>query len=497
MLASNPLARTTVTTTTDASSPTCEDDALFYALLVLWSATESHRVGQLAFLSPFEELLVGRGDLSPRKFARFGWHRPGMPLVVQPGQEFLEGDKISRIHLLLVASAVGVEMKKLGRKSTRVNGKECGETTMLQEGDRILIAKQVLLLVVRRPLRLPASPSLPAREIHPFGEPDAENRIGESLQAWLSRNELDDAARFDKHVLIQGETGTGKELAAFAIHTRSKRASGPYMSLNITNVPSKLIDSEMFGIKANYPNPGTPASDGVFGDAEHGRVFLDEVGDCSFKMQTKLLRALDPGECRRVGESKFRRVDVRIVAATNKGDEAFRKDFRGRFQMVVRLLPLRERKEDIPHLVRHLLVRAAASDPERRDRLFFQGLSGRLEPRLSGFFVEYLVGHALERNTRELDEILLQALITSKGEEITLPGLDAAQEPAATGAPASGPASAGGRAGVKTITKEQVLAALRHYMGNVSQAAKALGVGRTAMYELMERFGIKRGVPTA
>ena len=493
MLVANPLARTTVTTTTTPSAPTCEDDVMVYALVLLWSATESHRVGQLAFLSPCEELLVGRGDLSPRKFARFGWHRPGMPLVVQPGQEFLEGDKISRIHLLLVASAVGVEMKKLGRKSTRVNGKECGETTMLQEGDRILIAKQVLLLVVRRPRGLPVSPG---RELHPFGEPDAEGRIGESFQAWLSRNQLDDAARFDKHVLIQGETGTGKELAAFAVHTRSRRAKGPYVSLNIASVPSKIIDSEIFGIKANYPNPGTPASDGVFGDAEHGTVFLDEVGDCSLKMQTKLLRALDPGECRRVGESKFRHVDVRIVAATNKGDEAFRKDFRGRFQMVVRLVPLRERKEDIPHHVRHLLVRAAASDPDRRDRLFFQGLSGRLEPRLSGFFVEYLVGHALERNTRELDEILLHALITSKGEEITLPGLDAAQEPAAA-APASGPASAGGRGAVKEITKEQVLAALRHYGGNVSRAAKALGIGRTAMYELMARFGIKGGVPTA
>ena len=494
MSESNPLAKTTVTDTTDSSTPTSHDHIPAYALALLWSATESHRVGQVAFLPPYEPVYVGRGDKEPRKFARFGWHRPGEPLVVLPGQEFLAGDKISRLQALFEASVDGVEMKKLGRRSTYVNGKECGDTTTLQEDDRILIAKQALLLVVRRPGLLPVPPG--AHELHLFGEPDAAGIVGESLRAWQLRSQLELAARFEKHVLIRGETGTGKEMAAAVVHNRSRRASGPFVSLNAASVPSSIIDSELFGIAADYPNHGTPARKGVIGDADQGTLFLDEVGDCSHETQTRLLRFLESGEYRRVGETMPRRADVRVVGATNKDDTAFRKDFRARFQMVVQLHPLRERQEDIPLLARHLLVRAALPYPERRERLFFQGPSGRLEPRVSGFFVDYLVHHRLDRNTRELGEILLDAFLTSPGDEITLPGLDPALAPPPAGPPVSGPASEKARRVAKAITKPQVLAALQRSEGNLSQAARALGLGRTAMYELLERYGIKREDPT-
>jgi DNA-binding NtrC family response regulator len=496
MLVSNPLAQTTVTDTTDASGQKSPEQAMFYALVLLWSASEPHRVGQTAILDPFEELYVGRGDRSERKFARFGWHRPGQDLVVQPGQEFLAGERISRLHLLLIASAVGVEMKHLGRRGTRVNGKECGETTTPQEGDTIMVAKQALLRVVRRPRQLPLPEGW--RELHPFAEPDAAGIVGESLQAWELRRDLELAARYDRHVLIRGETGTGKEMAAAVVHKRSSRAGQRFVAVNVANVAESLLESELFGIVADYPDKGTPAKAGYIAAADRGTLFLDEIGECSPKMQKALLRLLQSGEYNRVGEATVaRHVDERVVGATHRGDEVFRDDFLGRFIQTVRLRPLRERAEDIVLLVRHLLV-ALKPDEERRARLFFQGASGRLEPRLSGNFVEYLVRHRLPRNTRELEHILLNALKTSLGDVITLPGLDDEPEPAA--APASGAASERGSEkgrGAKAITKDQLLAALRHYGDNVSRAAKALGVGRTAMYELMDRHGIKKGDPTA
>ncbi len=400
MDAPNPLARTTVTDTTNAPSPNAQEQAMAYAVVLLWSAAEPHRVGQLAFLDPFEEIFVGRGDGKPRKYAQFGWHRPGKDLAVRPGEELLAGEKISRVHLRFTASAVGVDMLNLGRRSTLVNGKECAEkaTLQLDVNDTILIAKQALFLVVRRPRVLPMPPGW--HELHPFGEPDVGGIVGESLQAWQLRCRLELAALYDKHVLIRGETGTGKEMAAAVVHNRSKRAGGKFTALNAASVASSILESELFGIVADYPNKGTPARNGLVGDADRGTFFLDEIGDCPGKMQKKLLRLLECGEYIRVGETTVRRVDVRVVGATHRGDGAFREDFRGRFKMVVQLDPLRARREDIPLLARRLLVLAVEPYAERRARLFFVGASGRLEPKLSGFLVDYLVRHPLKRNTR-------------------------------------------------------------------------------------------------
>jgi len=201
------------------------------------------------------------------------------------------------------------------------------------------------------------------------------------------------------------------------------------------------------------------------------------------------LRMMETRTVRRVGETTSRPVDTRIVAATHRGDEVFREDFRGRFGLVVELKPLRKRKEDIPLLARQKLIEAVKEDPERRERLFFQGPSGRLEPRMSLFFVDYLARHPLKRNTRELKEICLKALLTSEGDEITLPGL----EPDPEVAPAETPVDEKGRGTTKSISKDELLMALQHCGNNKTQAAKLLGLGRTAMYDLMARHGVKRG----
>jgi DNA-binding NtrC family response regulator len=133
------------------------------------------------------------------------------------------------------------------------------------------------------------------RALHAYGGPDAHGIVGESPAAWDLREQLARAAATDDYVLIQGESGTGKELAAAVLHKGSKRAKGPFVAHNASNFTLSLLDSELYGNSANYPNPGMPARQGLFGSADRGTLFLDEVGECPLEVQAHLLRVLDAG----------------------------------------------------------------------------------------------------------------------------------------------------------------------------------------------------------
>jgi two-component system nitrogen regulation response regulator GlnG/two-component system response regulator HydG len=155
--------------------------------------------------------------------------------------------------------------------------------------------------------------------------------------------------------LILGESGTGKELAASAIHRQSARAKKPLVVRNAATIPSGIIDAELFGNVANYPNVGMRERPGLLGEAEGGTLFLDEMGEMSDELQAHLLRVMQrEGDYQRLGDARRRAADLRVIAATNRPLDRLRDDLLARFSIVLRMPPLSARREDIPLLARHL-----------------------------------------------------------------------------------------------------------------------------------------------
>ena len=320
------------------------------------------------------------------------------------------------------------------------------------------------------------------------GESEAANRL---------RAQVESAAKGNDPVLIDGESGTGKELVAAAIHRRSSRGNVPWVPRNSAIFTSTLVQSELFGNPAGYPNPGTPARPGLLGEAHRRTLFLDEIGECPRDVQAQLLRFMEVGEYQLQGEAVARRVDVRFLGATNKDDSVFRADFLARFKKRVRLLPLRERREDIALILRHLLVLRAQGDAELQKRFFRRGIDGRLEPRVSDTLVDELVRHPLPTNVRQLELLLNEAIEWSEngeGNELRLPkrGFNGATAPAVKPAGRGANGVQGDAAPAGSMGREELVAWLEKEEGNVARVARRTGMKRTALYRLMERFGIKR-----
>src|SRR5262249_46286359 len=152
----------------------------------------------------------------------------------------------------------------------------------------------------------------------PFGRADADGFVGESPAAWDLRDRLAFIGPQAGHVLLVGESGVGKELAARALHARSRRSRRPLVSRNAATLPEALIDAELFGHARDYPNAGMPERAGLVGEADGGTLFLDEIGELPEARQAHLLRLLDGGEYQRLGDPRVRRADVRFIAATNR-----------------------------------------------------------------------------------------------------------------------------------------------------------------------------------
>ena len=468
-------------------------DASSLALVIVGSASQPHRVGEVAFFPLGVRLFVGRGDAEVDKFAHFVPQRPGEVPAVDLRQDVLGGATLSRRQLAVLNTGDALEVERVGGCRTYFNGQE-RPNAILRAGDTVMFRNEAVLLCVSRPRALPALS--PARELHAFGEPDADGIVGESPAVWRMREELARAARGQSHVLIQGDSGTGKEMAAAVIHEMSSRAGEPFVSRNASAFTSSLIASELFGNPPNYPNPGMPARKGLLGTADRGTLFLDEIGDCPLDVQAQLLRVMDQGEYQAVGEAVARRVDVRFVGATNRDESLFRPDFLARFLARVRLPPLRERREDIPLLARHFLLRHIGQSPELRERFCREGLGGRLEPNVSARLIDELVRRPLPLNARELHALLLQAVDTSPGDELQLP-----TSTATTTTPPEPPASPAARPGRDSArppgapSREDIMACLEREDGKVARAARRLGVDRTALYRLMKSYGIDRGLP--
>ena len=312
--------------------------------------------------------------------------------------------------------------------------------------------------------------------------------LGESAPMRTLRDQIALAASANAPVLIQGERGTGKELVARAIHLGSRRAAGPLEKLNCAAVPAELIESELFGHEAGAFTGATKQRRGKFERASGGTLFLDEVGDMPANMQAKLLRVLQEGEVERVGGSDVIKIDVRVVAATNKSlrteieEGRFRADLYDRLNVVpLRVPPLRERAEDIP-LLAAAFLRSACQNNDRRGKSMTDGA------------VKMLGQYDYPGNVRELRNLVERIVILTPDDEINEQDVRALL-------PIGGGSGGGGghytpgrplREMLDDAERDLVLRALEHHQGHITKTAADLGLERSHLYKKMRALGIRQ-----
>ena len=447
------------------------------ALVLLWSEEEPDRAGEVAFFdTPRRAEVIGRGDDGEEKGeVRVRFHRQRPRELIDGGG--LSGRAISRRQVVVTPQAKGIEVRRVGRCPMLVNG-QAVEAHVMAPGDTLLLKGQLLLRCTLRSRGMKELRYVAEQEF-PFGGPDRVGILGETPVVWELRDRLAFAAKADTHVLLRGASGTGKELAARAIHELSKRAKRPLVSRNAATFPEGLIDAELFGNVKNYPNAGMPERPGLIGQADRGTLFLDEIAELPQDMQAHLLRVLDEGgEYQRLGETGSRKADVRLVGATNRDLASFKHDLLARIAVRVELPSLDARRDDIPLLVRHLVLRAARKSPEIADR-FLRTVGGVSYPRIEPALLEALVSATFETNVRGLDTLLWKALSESPGDTIVVPEEMKRPRPAAEAE------------SVREFTAEEIRGALALAKGNVSHAAKALGLSRYALYRWMRKFEIE------
>jgi transcriptional regulator with PAS, ATPase and Fis domain len=285
-------------------------------------------------------------------------------------------------------------------------------------------------------------------------------------------------ARFDSSVLVTGETGVGKEVLARHMHSVSPRARGPLLAVNCGALPETLLESELFGHKKGSFTGAVADRTGLFEQAAGGVIFLDEIGDISPAMQLKILRVLQEREIMRVGESRPRKVDTRVVAATNRDlDEAvasgrFRDDLLYRLRVVeIEVPPLRERVEDILPLARHIVERLSK-------RLGLPGLH------LDSTVVDVLLSYPWPGNVRELENAIERAAILSKEGRVVPENLPpVVVHGGSPGTFTTGPISRT----LAQVEMEYIHAVLKATGGNRTRAAGILGIGLTTLWRKLKK----------
>ena len=286
-------------------------------------------------------------------------------------------------------------------------------------------------------------------------------------------------------VLIHGESGTGKELIARAIHAHSMRAKDAFIQVNCAAIPEELIESELFGHEKGSFTGATERKVGKFEQADGGTIFLDEIGDMSLKTQSKVLRVLEEGEIQRVGSSKVSKVDVRVIAATNKdlkkeiGAGTFRDDLFFRLNVVpINSPPLREKREDIPQLVEYFSINFAEENNFRPKKF-------------SPEAIEAMVKYPWKGNVRELRNVVERLLIMTEGETVGMSDLpESFRRNEGPNLPVTSQA--------KTLKdyremaeKEFILAQLEKNNWNISQTAREIDTPRSNLYKKLAQYGIK------
>ena len=291
-------------------------------------------------------------------------------------------------------------------------------------------------------------------------------------------------------VLVTGESGTGKDLTARAVHALGARADRPFIPVNCPTVPEQILESELFGYRKGAFTHATQNRIGLFQEADGGSIFLDEIGDVSPVIQTKLLRVLQEKEIKPLGESRPVKVDVRIIASTNQDLRAkiktgeFREDFFYRLNVLpIRLPPLRERREDIPLIADHLL------DKHRRKL-------NRPDCRIPPDEMARLVDAPWEGNVRELENVLVRGILYAEDGEVRLRDLrEGHRDRAPDAGPDIDPESVSYKAAkeetLRRFNESYIGRLLERTGGNVTRAARACGLERQSLQQIIRRYGIR------
>ena len=314
------------------------------------------------------------------------------------------------------------------------------------------------------------------------GKSAAMNRVYETIQM---------VAKTELTVLITGESGTGKELVARAVHNLSDRRTGPFVAVNCPTVPENILESELFGYKKGAFTHASQNKIGLFQEAHRGSIFLDEIGDISPTIQTKLLRVLQEKEIKPLGSTKSISIDARIIASTNQNLEdkikhgEFRDDFFYRLNVLpIKLPSLRQHPEDIPLIVNHLLEKHCA----KLDKPL-----KTISPKLMDIFVN----RAWEGNVRELENVIMQGILFSTTDVIrpenveldnkettcTMDGMDFCRLPYKEAKENT----------LLRFNQDYFSRLLTEKQGNVTQVARQCGLERQALQQIMRRYGIKAG----
>jgi DNA-binding NtrC family response regulator len=321
---------------------------------------------------------------------------------------------------------------------------------------------------------------------------EAENhelrrRVGKHEIVWKSEamrrtlTQVDRVAAGASRVCILGETGTGKELIARALHEGSQRSGGPFVTLNCAAVPQELIESELFGHEKGSFTGAATRHVGKFEQAQGGTLFLDEIGDMPPMMQAKFLRVLEEGEIERVGGTKAVRVDVRVVVATHRNLEdlvttgVFRQDLFHRIYVIpIVLPPLRDRVGDIEELAQHFAQRVCESN-------------GWKERRFRPEAIELLKQHTWPGNVRELRNCVERILMLSDG-ELDANSVAACLPHMTSTTPATATGTLAGR--VEAFERESILGELKRHGNSMAETARALGLERSHLYKKCAQLGI-------
>ena len=293
-------------------------------------------------------------------------------------------------------------------------------------------------------------------------------------------------AQTDSIVLIRGETGTGKELLAKAIHQNSRRKNGPFVTINCGAIPGNLLESELFGHTKGAFTGATAAKKGRVETADGGTLFLDEIGELPLDLQIKLLRLIQQGEIEKVGASNSSKVDVRIIAATHRNlqamieDGTFREDLYYRLAVIpLELPPLRERLEDIPELVQHLFLKSKQKH-------------GRTELQLPESLLPGFSNYDWPGNIRELENVIERLVVLAVGDKISADDLPEFLRRGSSLPDLIRLDLSPQGISLEAIEKDLIIKALKKFNWNQTQAARYLDISRRTLNYRMEKHGIRK-----
>ncbi|MDE5662876.1 MAG: sigma-54 dependent transcriptional regulator [Muribaculaceae bacterium] len=320
---------------------------------------------------------------------------------------------------------------------------------------------------------------------------DRAGIIGRSPALTSLLSTVERVAPSDAPVLILGENGTGKELIARALHINSRRASRPFVEVNLGGIPSALFESEMFGHVKGAFTGAVASRRGRFEEADGGTIFLDEIGDLDPSAQVKMLRVLQEHTFQPLGDSRTRKADFRVVSATNAdlsarvADRSFREDLFYRINLItLRLPPLRERREDIPLLVNHFLHEGA----------LHHGVS---QPEMAPDAMTLLCRLPYPGNIRQLKNMVERAMLVNVSRRIEADAFrteaeNAARSEACTSADTSHSGASDPGATLADLERNAIRDALERHGGNLTTTALSLGITRQALYRKMEKFNLSK-----